>query len=102
MVMVKEVLFSVHGGFLMLAVLCLVAELILMTFRLQALLLMKNIRLPFFVILKLNLISAFVGTFLPTRLGMDALRVFFLSKHHAKLFELMDDLNEYLNWVLIN
>ena len=103
MVMVKEVLFSVHGGFLMLAVLCLVAELILMTFRLQALLLMKNIRLPFFVILKLNLISAFVGTFLPTRLGMDALRVFFLSKHTKHVVDSISSVavDRFLNMFII-
>lgn len=103
MAMVKEVLFSVHGGFLSLAVLCLVSEIILVTYRLQVLLLMKDIRLSFGVILKLNLISVFVGMFLPTRLGMDGLRVFYLSKHTKHVVDSISSvaMDRFLNMFII-
>ena len=103
MKMVQRVLFSVHGGFLVLGVLFMMLEIVLITYRLQVLLLMRDIRVSFFVLLKLNLISVFVGIFLPSMLGTDALRIFYLSKHTKQVVDSISSvaLDRFLNMLTI-
>ena len=83
----QKILVSANGWFLMLGVLLMLTELMLAAFRLYILLIMKSIRVPLFVLFKLNLMSVFVGTFLPSGLGVDALRIFYLSKHTPQVVD---------------
>jgi len=67
--------------FLALALFMMVFELFLMSLRLMILMMARDISIPFKTIFKLNIISVFVGIFLPTKLGVDGLRIYYLSKY---------------------
>ncbi|MCZ6593911.1 MAG: lysylphosphatidylglycerol synthase transmembrane domain-containing protein [Bacteroidetes bacterium] len=99
----QKVLASVTLWFLALAVFFMFIELVLMSIRLYVLLLMKELHVPFFILFKLNLVSVFVGIFLPSALGFDALRVFYLSKHTNHVVDSISlvTLDRFLNMVSI-
>ena len=99
----QKILVSVNIQFLALAISFMFFELILMAIRLQVLILIKKIHVPFFALFKLNLISVFVGIFLPSALGVDALRIFYLSKHTNHVVDSISSvvLDRFLNMVVI-
>jgi len=67
--------------YLSLAVALLFVELVLMSVRLKILMTVNDTAVSFGQLYKLNLMSVFVGIFLPTKLGVDGLRVYYLSRH---------------------
>ncbi len=90
-------------GFLMLVILCLLVEKIFMTARLYVALRLKDIHMPFLSILKYNFISIFVGIFLPTKLGVDAMRIFYISKYTGQTIHSFSSvaLDRFINMTII-
>ncbi len=76
----KDSLSTLHLGYLALALVPSVVELILKSLKWQMLLRIKNIRVPFYEIFKIYYISSFIGTFLPSSLGIDVLRSYSMSR----------------------
>lgn len=84
---VKNVLVTLHPFYFMLALILLSTEVVLMALRTQNLLRTKHVHVSLWVLIKLNLISVFVGMFLPSRLGIDALRIYYLSKYTKEVVD---------------
>ncbi len=77
----KSTLGALRYEFILLALIPTMIELILKSVKWRMLLQVKNIRVPFWEIFKIYYISSFIGTFLPSSLGIDLLRSYSLSRY---------------------
>ncbi|MCD6116234.1 flippase-like domain-containing protein [bacterium] len=76
-----KVIKTVNPVFLLLAMLFMFCEILLMSLRMHYLLKIKSMKVPFYALIKFNMMGSFVGNFLPTKLGVDGLRTYFLAKY---------------------
>jgi len=77
----RDTLSSLKYGYILLALIPTMVELVLKSVKWRMLLKVKNIRVPFWEIFKIYYISSFIGTFLPSSLGIDLLRSYSLSRY---------------------
>ncbi len=77
----RTTLASLKYKYLLLALVPILIELILKSYKWQMLLKVKNIKVPFFEIFKIYYISSFIGMFLPSSLAIDLLRTYSLSRY---------------------
>ena len=78
---VRTTLASLKYKYILLALVPILIELILKSYKWQMLLKVKNIKVPFFEIFKIYYISSFIGMFLPSSLAIDLLRTYSLSRY---------------------
>ena len=76
----RESLSVIRFEYLALALVPSLVEVLLKSFKWQMLLWIKKIKVPFFEIFKIYYISSFIGTFLPSSLGIDVLRSYSMSR----------------------
>ncbi|MBN2412331.1 flippase-like domain-containing protein [candidate division KSB1 bacterium] len=77
----RTTLGSLKYKYLLLALIPILIELILKSYKWQMLLQVKYIKVPFFQIFKIYYISSFIGMFLPSSLAIDLLRTYSLSRY---------------------
>ncbi|HPG40381.1 MAG TPA: lysylphosphatidylglycerol synthase transmembrane domain-containing protein [bacterium] len=77
----RSTLASLKYEYILIALIPTMVELVLKSVKWRMLLKVKNIRVPFWEIFKIYYISSFIGTFLPSSLGIDLLRSYSLSRY---------------------
>jgi glycosyltransferase 2 family protein len=82
-----DLLLSMDVSFFVLALFLAGLEKALLAYKWNVLLAAKKISLPFLKILKTCYLSSFIGTFLPSSLGVDLVRIYSLYRHNSKVGE---------------
>jgi uncharacterized protein (TIRG00374 family) len=97
------ILRSVHFGYFLLAAALMLLEILSMTYRLQVLIAVKSMNIPYAVLFKFNVMGVFVGNFLPSKLGIDGLRTYYLAKHTSQTMDSITSitLDRYINLIVI-
>lgn len=93
--MVAELLGSIKITFLLLGLFLIFIERVLFAFKWNLLLATKGLSIPLRKILKIYYMSNFIGTFLPSSIGVEVVRAYSLSKHNG-------DLSESISSVLVD
>jgi len=80
-----SLLLSAQPGWLLLALAVIALERLVMAYKWQVLLAARQLRVPLLRMLKICYLSNFLGAFLPSSLGVDALRSFSLYRYGTRL-----------------
>lgn len=75
--------------FILIGILWLLMDRIFMSYRWNILLLAKNIKIPFFQIVKIYFLASFSGNFLPSSVAPDAVRTYYASRYHPNISDIL-------------
>lgn len=82
---VIDLLASIRPHFFLIALLVVVLERVIFSYKWNLLLATKKLDLPLIRVIKIYYISNFISTFLPSSIGVDVLRAYSLNKHNHNL-----------------
>ncbi|MBN2104170.1 flippase-like domain-containing protein [bacterium] len=99
----SRVLSGVKINYLMLAVGFMLLEMLSMTLRMYYLIRIKLMSVPFSALLKFNMMGVFIGNFMPTKLGVDGLRTYYLARHTNQTVDSITSiaLDRFINIIVI-
>ena len=99
----SAVLSSVEVKFLILAMGFMFLEMMSMTLRMFYLIRIKSMDVPFGALLRFNMMGVFIGNFMPTKLGVDGLRTYYLAKYTNQTVDSITSitLDRFINIIVI-
>jgi len=98
-----QVISSVRIHYLFMAIGFMFFEMLSMTFRMYYLIKLKSMDVPFSALFKFNMMGVFIGNFMPTKLGVDGLRTYYLARYTNQTVDSITSitLDRFINIIVI-
>jgi len=84
-----KILSKANVLFILIGVFWLILDRFFMSYRWNILLVAKNIKIPFFQIVKIYFLASFSGNFLPSSVAPDAVRTYYASRYHSGISDIL-------------